>query len=102
MECNTGTRLYIRPNRTLTCLPFLLTQPINYRLKKSYMATATIRLHVFTFTKKAKISCYHHKDIRVQNRIEVIQTGDCVPYPRTEGISCSPMLNALWTQWYIV
>lgn len=36
----------------------------------------------------------HHKDIGVQNRIEVIQTGDCVAYPRTEGLSCFPMWHS--------
>lgn len=38
----------------------------------------------YCFHKKAKQGCSnHYKDIRVQNRTEVIQTADCVPYPKT-------------------
>lgn len=49
----------------------------------------------FCFHKKAKQGCSnHHKDISVQNWAEVIQTGDCARYPRTEGLSCFPMLHS--------
>lgn len=57
-----------------------------------------MRLHI-CLHKKAKQGCLnHHKDIRVQNRTEVIQTGDCAPYLRTGGLSYFPVLHSQWTQ----